>query len=36
MKQENLLRAIKISMPIMFPLMEVAFRIPYLNRVFKF
>jgi 2-polyprenyl-3-methyl-5-hydroxy-6-metoxy-1,4-benzoquinol methylase len=36
MKQENLLRAIKISMPIMFPLTEVAFRIPYLNRVFKF
>jgi uncharacterized protein YbaR (Trm112 family) len=36
MKQENLLRLLKISMPILFPLTEVTFRIPYFSRIFKF
>lgn len=33
---KNLLRLIKISMPILFPITEVVFRIPYLGKYFRF
>ncbi len=36
MEQKNLLRLIKVSMPVFFPLTEVLFRVPYLSRVFSF
>ena len=36
MKQENLLRLIKFLMPVLFPLTEVLYRIPYVSRVSGF
>ncbi len=36
MKDETLLKAIRFVMPVAFPLTSVLFRIPILNRVFKF
>ncbi|MFB3814210.1 MAG: methyltransferase domain-containing protein [Terriglobales bacterium] len=35
-KRERLLRAIKLLMPLLFPVTEVLFRVPYLGRVFRF
>ena len=36
LKNETLLTLIKTTMPVLFPLTEVTFRIPVLNRVFQF
>lgn len=36
MKPESLLRLIKVSMPVLFPLTEVLYRIPYVSRVSGF
>lgn len=36
LNKKALLYAIKAAMPVLFPLTELAFRLPYLDRVFKF
>lgn len=36
MKQQTLLNTIKLASPILFPLTEILFRLPLVNRVFKF